>query len=225
MRNLCELDLEIDMSKSCPSRLSKYISWVMKAPLINIPLFIMGMLVFWQLLSQQDRYYLFIPLGSYAKYIEYILLLVIFYFIFLAYKRRNDKVDECNFLIYYIAKVPILKTILDSFIIIFIAYGAYYILLLYMHKFNIPIQDTKVEVKILDISNRGRKSCKPLMETDFLKKYNPENQTLFYKFIKKYSFDDICLHKKYFDEGQTVILDIKESPFGMYITGIQAKVY
>jgi len=126
---------------------------------------------------------------------------------------------------YNIAKVPFLKMIIDSLFVLMIAYLIYYMLLLYVHKFNIPTQNTRIEVQVLDMSNRGRRGCKPLMETDFLKKYNPQNQTLFYKFIKEYSFDDICLHNMYFNEGQTIILDIKESPFGMYIANVKAKVY
>ena len=213
------------MSKKCPPRISDFITWIMRAPLINIPIFFIGLLFLFQLLSQQDRYHLFIPVGVYAQYIEYILLVIIVYFIFLAYHKRNDKVDECNFLMYYASKVPFLKMIFDVFIILFISYLFYYLLLLYIHKLNIPTENRSLEVKALKITNRGRKSCKPLMETDFLHKYNPKDKTLFYQFMKRYSFSTICLHNAHFSEGQTVILELKESPFGTYITKIKAKVY
>ena len=213
------------MSKNCPSRFSEFIIWIMRAPIINIPVFIIGMLAFWEVLSQQDTYHIFIPLGIYAQMIEYILLAIVVYFIYLAYKKRNTKVDECNYVMYHLSKVPLLKVTVQSFFTLMIAYLIYHMLLLYVHKFNIPTNNTHIEVKVLDISNRGRTSCKPLMETNFLKQYNPQKQTLFFKFIKEYSFDDICLKKKNFDEGQTIILDIEESSFGMYITNIKAKVY
>ena len=210
------------MSSKCPSRFSEFIIWILRAPLINIPLFVIGILLFWELLSQQDVYNLFIPLGENAKIAEYILWVIVGYIIYVIYQKRNDPVDECRF---FLLKIPIVNVVLHSMSVLMMAYLFYYMFLLYIHKFNIATNDIKIEAQVIDISNRGRNKCKPLMKTDFLKKYNPQNQTLFYKFIKKYSFDDICLHKKNFFEGQTVILDIKESPFGMYIENIKAKVY
>ena len=213
------------MSTKCKSKLSNIFVWIMEAPLLNIPIFIICMFFIWELLSQQDRYYFFVPIGKYAQYIEYSMLLIVGYFILKTYKNRNEKIDRCNYLSYIVLKIPFGKLILETLFFLLFGYLYYYMVLLYIHKFDIPTQQKSIEVQILDISNRGRKHCKPIASTDLFKKYNPKNKTLFYRFVKEYSFDGICMHNKYFNEGQTVILGIKESSFGMYITDIHAKVY
>jgi hypothetical protein len=213
------------MSKGCRSRLGDTVAWLLKAPLINIPIFIIEIIVILEVVSKIDKYYFFVPVGKYAQIIEYILIVALGYFIARAYKKRNESVDECHYLRYLFSKIPYGKFIFDTLSFILVGYLLYYSFMLYIHTFNLPVKTKNVEVQILDISNRGRKHCKPLASTDFLKNYTIEYPTFFYLFVKKYAFDSICMHHKYLQKGQTVILEVKESPLGLYITGVREKIY
>ena len=176
--------------------------------------------------GQQYAYYLFIPVGKYAVFVEYLMLIVVGYFIYRAFKKRNVSPDKCNYLMFKFSKVPFLKAIVESLLALIIGYLFYYMSLLYIHKFNLNVYNEKqFEVRVLDVSNRGRKKCKPAIKTNFLNYYNPEKPTLFYKVIKEFSFNRICLYGKHYREGQTVVFDTKETDFGLYVDNVKNKIY
>ena len=199
-----------------------FFAWILRAPLINIPLFIVGIFLFFLLLSQRRAHYLFIPAGWFAQILEFFLWLVILFAIFVIYKKRNEPVDECAF---FLLHKPLVKVVLNSVTTIFMTYFAYFLILQFAHRFDMAINNRTLEARILHISNWGKKRCRPLAKTDILHHYHPHHQTLFYKFVNYYSFDKICLRGKHLQEGQTVVLDIKESPFGISVDRIEAKVY
>lgn len=171
-----------------------------------------------------DNYYLYVPTGTYMVYIEYILLVVTPLIAWYLHKRALSTPDTCKYgLLAHMKEMPKLHLFFQFIFISFVVFMFFYSIGIAVSTLNLDSEAkyNSYNVKVESIGFKGRAACRGNMKTDFLDQLNISHETFYHKFIHRFNFDTICTRfsgsNQVIKVGRKVNLEVKESPWGIYV--------